>query len=174
VDRLAVHGDERVAEQIERPFAGRLLDQREVSARHQGGVRWKDDIAEIGVAPEDDALGLRLDLLLLAGQRPGSMSNDDHFDLPLTAALPPTLRLAAETTGPIVQAMAAPSHRGPLVRPSSSAAASICHSPTTLRSRNLPRLIGEPDHRSTLPHHALLTGPVPGAQHLLVDLADGG
>jgi len=56
--RFTVDRDERRAEQLDGPIAGRRVHQREVAARDDQRVGRIDDVACARIAPEYDAVGL--------------------------------------------------------------------------------------------------------------------
>jgi hypothetical protein len=82
VRRLTVHGDERRAEEVDRPMA-ELAHEREMAARDDQCVGRVDDVADHGVAAEHDAVRvMSLGSFLLAGKRAGAMADDQHLRLP--------------------------------------------------------------------------------------------
>ena len=80
VGRLAIDGDIRRSEQLDRPVAVGRAHQGEVPPRHDQRVGRIDHIARIRIAPEHEAVGLPpLGRLFLSGERAGTMSDGQHF-----------------------------------------------------------------------------------------------
>ena len=47
-------------------------------ARHERGIGWKDDIARVRIATEDDTVLPRFDAVLLARKGAGAVTDDQH------------------------------------------------------------------------------------------------
>ena len=75
---MPVQPDIVFTEGIDRVIAGGFADQSDMPSAYCSAVRGENDLAEVSVAAEDDAVELGTEALLLSSKRSVGMPDDQH------------------------------------------------------------------------------------------------